>query len=251
MGRQKHLAASVEPVDSFIAPSQAVVDYLHNEVGVPLSKVTIVHEFPVHDVSHNGDSASLRSKARAGLKLAESDFVVGMCGNIEWRKGTDLFIQLAAKLKDALPDRKLSCVWIGGDSDREDVRHDINQAGLSDVVTLLGKCLKPLEVLPAFDVFALTSREDPYPAAMLEAASASLPIVCFDKSGGPPEFVKAGQCGLIAPYLNVDAFAAHCLSLANDKSMRETLGNRARDHVRTHLIDAQAPKLFSVIEKYL
>ncbi len=107
----------------------------------------------------------------------------------------------------------------------------------------------PSDVYAAMDIFALTSREDPFPLVMLEAANYELPIVCFAQSGGGPEFV-ADDAGLIAPYLDVDRFADNVLLLTENAELRARLGSKGEQRVREHYsIDVQAPKLQNVIDE--
>ena len=101
------------------------------------------------------------------------------------------------------------------------------------------------------DAFALTSREDPFPLVMLEAGSLGIPVVCFAGSGGAQEFVQ-DDAGLIAPYLNVSAFADHLIRLNNLPLLRQSLGAAARSKVKAnHTAATQAPKLRKLIERCL
>jgi glycosyltransferase involved in cell wall biosynthesis len=101
------------------------------------------------------------------------------------------------------------------------------------------------------DVFALPSREDPFPLVMLEAATHGLPTVCFAQAGGAPEFVGA-DAGVVVPYLDVDAFAAACAALRDDPARRTALGLEARRRVGAeHGVETQGPKLLRSIERCL
>jgi glycosyltransferase involved in cell wall biosynthesis len=60
-----------------------------------------------------------------------------------------------------------------------------------------------LKYFAAFDVFALVSREDPFPVVCLEAASLGKPIVCFNSSDGEKEFVE-NDCGFVVPDLDIE-----------------------------------------------
>jgi len=97
------------------------------------------------------------------------------------------------------------------------------------------------------DIFALTSREDPFPLVMLEAAAIKLPMVCFAQSGGGPEFAEIGG-GLVVPYLDVPAFAGCLAELAGDVARRRAIGASAARAVEQFTIDRQAPKLRAVME---
>ena len=106
---------------------------------------------------------------------------------------------------------------------------------------------RPRDYFSAMDIFALTSREDPFPLVMLEASATGLPLVCFEASGGGPEFAEA-DAGLLAPYLDVAAFANRVLSLSADPEARRAIGGAARRKVaERYTIDQQAPKLRDLI----
>ena len=58
----------------------------------------------------------------------------------------------------------------------------------------------------AADVYALTSREDPFPSVVMEAFDARVPVIGFASAGGFEELLLRGG-GLLAPGFDVDAFA--------------------------------------------
>jgi len=100
----------------------------------------------------------------------------------------------------------------------------------------------------AFDLFALTSREDPFSVAMLEAALCGLPIVCFAGAGGAVELVEH-DAGIVVPYLDLSAMAIACVDLLLDDTRRRKVGENARAKVQAHyMLDQQGPKILSVIE---
>ena len=76
------------------------------------------------------------------------------------------------------------------------------------------------------DVFVLTSREDPYPLACLEAATLGKPIVCFEQAGGMPEFVEK-DCGTVVPFLRPDLLAVAVQELLINSAKRQLAGHNA------------------------
>jgi glycosyltransferase involved in cell wall biosynthesis len=106
----------------------------------------------------------------------------------------------------------------------------------------------PSAFFASFDVFALTSREDPFSVAMLEAADHRLPVVCFADAGGAPELVEA-DAGIVVPYLDIPAMAAACLDLLGDDALRQRFGDNARMKVRTHYtLEVLGPKFLDLLE---
>jgi glycosyltransferase involved in cell wall biosynthesis len=245
LGREG-LAPVIPSVSRFIAVSSAVRDFLVTRSGIPDSRVSLVHEFvPLSTPSGNAES---RQSIRAKLGLRDDDVLVGACGTIDWRKGADLFLLIAQRVVRAEP--RVRFVWLGaepGTSSRRRFLHDIERADLGDVVHVLDSTPDPGSVFSAMDVFALTSREDPFPLAMLEAAARGLPIACFARSGGGPEFVGS-DAGLIAAYMDVDGFADNVLSLVRDRQARERLGGNGERLVRErYSLELQAPRLKALI----
>jgi glycosyltransferase involved in cell wall biosynthesis len=58
------------------------------------------------------------------------------------------------------------------------------------------------------DAFVLTSREDPFPAVVMEALYASLPVIAFDGSGGMPDVLRDHPLGYVVPFADTLAMSA-------------------------------------------
>jgi hypothetical protein len=109
-------------------------------------------------------------------------------------------------------------------------------------------------VFSAADAFALTSREDPFPTVVLEALSAGLPVVAFDRSGGIPDMLRETGQGDVVPYGDLTAMAATIAArLAAGISDADRAGRHAliagRFNFRTYvrrLMDLAIPDLPSV-----
>ena len=155
--------------------------------------------------------------------------MVGACGMISWRKGTDLFVQLARRVLAATA-KPVMFVWLGGPLDQgeyQNLRYDARVMGIDDRLVFPGAVDSPLPYFNQFDVFVLPSREDPFPLVMMEAASLGKPLVCFAHAGSAPELVES-DAGMVVPYMDLDAMAAAVLKLMDDPELRATLGEGAR-----------------------
>jgi glycosyltransferase involved in cell wall biosynthesis len=231
-----------------------VRDALWREFNVRDDMVDLVQGFvPVIDLAAE-EQRSRRERIRKGLGWPADVFVVGGCGTLGWRKGTDLFLQIARVVSNTKGYEKVRFLWVGsGVEDREalEFTHDLRTLALEERCCRVPATADVLDYYSAMDVLALTSREDPFPLVMLEAGSHSIPVVCFAGSGGATEFV-GGDAGLIAPYLDVAAFAAHLMTLHDAPKLREQLGAAASTKVLSNnSIAVQAPKLLKIIENCL
>ncbi len=137
---------------------------------------------------------------REQLGIGPRDFVWMMSGTTSERKGFDFFPDIALQLN--LPNVHL--VWLGeqlADGYVEWVANRITNLPSRTKVHLLGIKKEDYPYyLNMADGFALTSRQDPFPLVMIEAASLGKPIVAFP-SGGVSEFIEE-RMGYVTADLN-------------------------------------------------
>lgn len=242
--------AMLQRTDLFIAASDRVREGLLS-LTVPGAKIRTIHECLRHDYADdlNGEEVA---RLRSSLQLNRTTHVVGGSGMIEWRKGPDLFIQLGHALRKNYPEGNLRLLWLGGfryEQDHAEVLHAIRHSNLEDIVTILPPVKDPRAYYALFDVFALTSREDPYPIVCLEAASLGKPIVCFESSG-ISEFVLP-DCGATVPHLDVDAMALEITRLLEDDELRMAVGRAAALKAKAHDVSEIGPRIKRIIDEFL
>jgi len=234
----------------YIAVSQAVKRNLVESLRIPEDKIDIVYEF----IPTQPGISQTQNRIRQQLNIPPEAFVVGASGTTDWRKGPDLFIQLARTVYQRKPERPVHFIWVGGESKGPTfgaLWHDAKHIGLEDCIHFVGTQPNPLDYFVTFDVFALVSREDPYPLVNLEVASLGKPIVCFDGSGGAKEFVE-DDCGFVVPYLDIETMADRVVDLLNSPELRQRFGQQAAKKVRErHDVAIAAPKLLGIIERFL
>jgi len=246
---EKNLRQVRRDTSHYIAASEAVKANLVGKHAVPAEKIEVVHSFiPTHGIK--ADPAGIRQQ----LDIPEDAFVILGSGHETWRKGKDLFVELAAEVFKALPERQIHFLWVGGwekEKDRRNIQDDQQRLGLTGRVHFIGEVINPLDYFAAGDVFAMVSREDPFPLVCLEAALLGKPILCFSDSGGMPEFVE-DDAGFIVPYLDLTAMSERIANLASDKALCIQLGKRAAEKVKAlYDISVGADKIKMIIEDCL
>ena len=158
--------------------------------------------FDVEDVTAER-RAALGRPFRARLGLSADDILVLGSGNGDFRKGIDLFVQVAREiaLSSATSTiRKIVFAWAGPveRNFQQWVEKDVTELGLSERLIFLGQ---QRDVAPCFassDIFFLPSREDPFATVVLEAMASGVPVVGFLGSGGFEEQARGGA-GLAVP----------------------------------------------------
>lgn len=235
-------------VTHYIAASDAVKQNLMNKHKIREDKIDVVHEF-----INISEMKLKKNILRKKYNIPDNAFVVGGSGyGTLWRKGKDLFIQLAHTVLNKSNDSRIYFIWLGGSENSQEmfeVEHDIHLAGLIKYVKFIESKPNPLDYFQMFDVFALLSREDSFPIACLEAAYLGKPILCFESAGGMQEFVEH-DAGFVVPYINIDIMADKVELLIKDKDLRKRLGERALEKVcERHDISLAAPMIYKIINE--
>jgi glycosyltransferase involved in cell wall biosynthesis len=189
-----------------------------------------------------------QASVRARLGIPPGAVVTGGCGNSEWRKGVDLFLLIARQLLNTHPD--VHFVWVGIPETGEDTRrlhYDLARMNMANRVHLLPPGGDYLDYVACLDLFTLTSREDPYPMVILEAGLNHNPVLCFDGSGGSPDFVGT-DTGCLVPYLDLSAMVAALARLADDPAERTRLGNVFYERAMAHDVATLVPTLLAKLD---
>lgn len=194
---------AIQDTDIFCCPSTAVSSFLTEEYKVPENKKIIFpYYFPFNQYEHLiTDENKMSLKIRYAEKYAidvNSIWIVCM-GKISYRKGYDIFINIAEICNQKYPG-KFSFIWIG-EAENKTIEDEVQQVSLQHKerhIHFIGTMPHSYDSLLPFDIFLLSSREDPYPLVVLEAAFQKVPAICFREAGGIKEFVGE-DAGWIMP----------------------------------------------------
>jgi len=252
------LSHDVDPVDRdlllaradhFFTAGEASRNGLIQDYGINPTNVEAIGGFlPIAElVAHQPVLG--RSQLLEQLSLPSNALLVGACATRNWRKGTDLFIQMAAHTRRTAPDRPIYFVWVGGDAGRvyqDQLDFDVRHSGLTDRIRFVDTVASAIDYLQAFDIFCLPSREDPFPLVCLEAAAFGKAIVCFDV-GGMSTFV-GDECGIVVEAEDIAAMSGAVLSLLDQPERAASLGRAGCSKVqRDHDIAVIGPSLLAGI----
>jgi glycosyltransferase involved in cell wall biosynthesis len=245
---KEHLEALLRLTRHFIAASPPVARNLEDAHHVDPARITTIYEY----IACQKQSAARLDRAaiRKQKGLPQSGFIIFGCGTTDWRKGPDLFIEVADQARKlGLEDAYF--LWIGVDTGEvEELEAKVRRLGLEDRVRFLGETQDARSYFAAGDLFLLTSREDPFALVCLEAADCGLPIVCFDKAGGMPDFVQ-DDAGYVVPFEDTKAMAEKLIALCFNRDERVRRGAVACQRVRAcHDISIAGREIFQIIDKF-
>jgi glycosyltransferase involved in cell wall biosynthesis len=197
---------ALDSADLAVFPAECVKRALLQAVSAPDDARRIVRpQGNYKRLARQDDKAAL---LRAGMGVANDAPLVLGAGFADLRKGFDLFLDA---WKDFRARRlQVHFCWIGNVDPplAKWLAAEIAAAKRTGTFHMPGFIADPEDYFSAADVFALTSREDPFPTVALEALSLGVPVVAFAGSGGMAELVGARSLGYVAPFGNVQAFAA-------------------------------------------
>jgi glycosyltransferase involved in cell wall biosynthesis len=88
------------------------------------------------------------------------------------------------------------------------------------------------------DVFALLSRHEPWGVVVNEAAASGLPLVLSEHVGAAADLLVDGENGFLVPAEDAVAAADAIRKLAADPDLRQRMGDRSRELVRSWNYDA-------------
>jgi glycosyltransferase involved in cell wall biosynthesis len=184
---------------TIVTPSQWLAD---------LVKESYLKEYPVK-VINNGIDLSVFKPTQSDFKKkynCEEKFVILGVANVwDYKKGLDVFIELANRLDE----HKYQIVLVGTDDNVDkqlpekiiSIHRTNNQAELAEIYSAADLLLNP-------------TREDTFPTVNIESLACGTPVFTF-KTGGSPEIIDE-TCGRIFNVDDVDSLENEIYHIASN-----------------------------------
>lgn len=210
-----------------MANSRAVFNAAIKREGIPRKKLVLIPNGI--DTNHFHPDTSSERKKRLGLP--ENSLIFGTVSGLRKVKALDLLLHAFRALRDLTPDVFLV---IAGDGPEALPLQDLaRRLDLTESVRFMGLRLDVERILPAFDVFMLSSRSEGFPNAILEAMACGLPVIATSV-GGIRELVCPEVTGrLIAPD-NMEEMVKAMRWILDNPGKRREFSENARRHVEEH-----------------
>ncbi|MBI5842252.1 MAG: glycosyltransferase family 4 protein [Chloroflexi bacterium] len=198
------------------------------ETGVPEEISTLIYNAVKIDPDKiPGDPDWLRKK----FDLPSDAIVCVAVGRLVPVKGHDILIKAVQEIANEFP--RLHVLIVGEGKFKHALQNQIENAGLGSCIHLVGYQDREsvMSIVKSSDIFAMPSRYEGTPIALLEAAALGRPIICTT-SGGIPELVTDGEQALLVPINDPKALANGLARLCKDPAFSKELGRSARERVR-------------------
>ena len=213
------------PYRAVVALSRAIERQLI-DTGVARERIVLIPS-GVDTQRYRADAAA-RERLRAAFALNADALVVGVVAQlIERKRHSWLFALLPALLRE-FPQLTVVCFGRGALEGR--LRAELVERGLQSRVVLAGFRADLPALVPGLDLLAHPASREGLGLALLEAASAAVPVVACTV-GGVPDIVVDGETGMLVPRDAAAAFGQALRALLASPPERARLGAAARRHV--------------------
>lgn len=222
--------------DRVVFAAQQVKDGFEGFIGRSLSQAAIRPQglYQRSWLRSGRDKNEIRREIREQLGIPAHAKIVICAGYADHRKGFDLFVEICVHLMQQSED--VFGLWVGhldqsfadaslGCADAARVRHRLLFTGLVE---------EPQPYYLAADVYALTSREDPFPSVVMEALDAQIPVVAFRGCGGFEELLDRG-CGVLVTMGDVAGFVGAVRGLLDNPQRASQMACLGRNIVEREL----------------
>jgi len=168
---------------------------------------------------------------RKRFSLPADSIICTAVGRLVWQKNHEMLVS-AMKLAVAEVPQLVSVI-IGSGELRSELEEQIRSLGLQRNVLLAGYLDRPevLKIIKSSDVYAMPSRYEGTPIALLEAAALERPIVAT-YAGGIPELVRDREHALLFQPSDAEGVAAALVKLCRDRDYAMALAARGHRHIR-------------------
>ena len=223
-----------------IGVSDSIVDSLRKS-GISQSKTSVIYNGietgPLPEVS-----PTLRSELGIGAAP-----LIGTVGRLEAQKDLPSFIEAAEHVLREVPEAVF--VIVGDGSLRPTLAELIPRKKLVGRVLLLGQRDDLPNIYASLDLFVLASVNEGLPMVLLEALSASLPVVAT-RVGAVPRVIDSGVSGVLVDPSNPRQLADGLLACLRDRGYAASLGLHGRATVmELFSSEAMSIKYLAVYER--
>jgi glycosyltransferase involved in cell wall biosynthesis len=184
-----------------------------------------------------------RGEWRRSQGFADADVLILSVARLEPQKAPLDLIQAFAR-----GCAQAHLLMAGDGSLLEAARMCAGHCGVAGRVRFLGVRSDVPEMLASADIFALASRWEGSPLALMEAMAARLPVVATSV-GGVPELVEDGVTGILVPAGDTDALGQALARLAHDPERRRAMGVAAGVRATRFSVDAMVASYSELFER--
>lgn len=223
--------------NQFIAISQFIHDYVHENVGISEKKITILH-----------NAIDLERFAFTNSRRFDDTIRLVNIGSMMPNKNQAFLLDVVVALK--AKGHKVLLDLIGSGPTENLLKEKAKQLGIEYEVNFTGAIPNPEKYLNEAHIYAHCAWHEPFGLVLIEAMSCGLPVVSFN-TGGPIEIVQEGKTGYLVEKDNLATFVDKILQLAGDRALYEDFSKNAMAASKQYDIKTYTDKLIAFYQQIL
>jgi len=231
-------------LNHIVCISQNISDVLIAD-GIMADKLSIIHS---GINTHRFDSVAGTSEKRRKWHIPEDAILIGTVAAFTGHKDYPNLLKAAELVLHAKPD--VYFIALGDGKLFKDMKFWTYTHKISDRFIFVGESKDVGAYLKSMDIFVLASKKEGLGTSVLDAQSVGLPII-GTMAGGIPEMIEHGINGLLVPVKDHEALAHAILQLIDNPELRQRLGKKALETVRSFDIDTTVDKYLALYAKLL
>ena len=200
------------------------------------------------DSQVNAPCAVKGQQLTANSQEPNTKLTLGVVSRLEPIKGMDLVVPALAEVLKVHPDTQL--LVVGDGTLRASMEEQAAQLGCADHIRFVGR--QPQEELPQWygqmDIVLMPSRSEGFGLTAIEAMACGCVMVASD-TGGLPEVVRDGICGLLHRTEDVTDMAAKISTLIGDATLYDTLRTQSLVEVEKYSFERYAALMNDLYNK--
>ena len=222
--------------DRFVCLNSLQVQTYH-EAGYPEEKIRFIRNGIDGGRFSPCKSPEEKAELRRSLGLPPEGFVAASIGAIIHRKGMDLLVTGWSQFRKDRRDGTLVLMGPHSSSDAgsgvsdsfvSELKQRLTASGVAGSVFFTGKVTNVPDYLRAADAFALMSRGEGFPLALLEAMSTGLPFLMWNLPDYGGYDLEDQVQGFLLPPFDTDLLARRLALLADQGDLGKRMGEAGR-----------------------
>jgi len=239
--------AVIRGVTVFVTGSQYAGHRLSENLGVPLSKITCIHNgIASRSITENREQVFRR------LKIPENRLVLSVIALLEERKGQIYLLKALKQFKDTYGTKDMPfCIIEGTGSEESTLKTYVVEQGMDTDVLFISHEPQIFNLINASDCIVLPSvRSEDFPNIILESMSLCKPVIASNFSG-IPEQIEHMKSGILVKPADASDLMDAIKIIVDSKDLRITLGKNAKTQFDTQFTDKIAIHRYSELYRRL
>lgn len=187
---------------------------------------------------------------RRDLNIPKDAFVVGMVGRLSPQKAPDIFVRMARKVKEKVPNAHF--IIVGNGILEDEIRKYAKEYEFLNRLHITGWVDNPMSYVELFDVACLLSRWEGFGLALPEYMMAGKPIVA-SRVDAIPNIIRNGENGLLVEVDDTIDASKAVLRIYREEGLADRLVAQGMNDVHNRFnarrVSEEHGKLFEKIVK--